>query len=316
MHKGEGDSPASMSGSLPIIGHRRQVAYFSSLAQKGNIAHGYLFSGPAHVGKRTIAIAWARSFMCEKFFSRFGGCGECRYCLASEVNHSPRLRVFSASAAEEAERKTFGIDEVREIRRLASFASSGRTVFILDEAELLTEEASHALLKMLEEPLENISFILVTSSAEAMLPTIISRLVPIRFARVSASEMVLAFPSAGEKLLALAHGAPGIVIRALRDAEFKKREEELYLAAERLRQGTVSDALAASAAYAKRDYERSRILAHLLSFAQHAVEKPAEKRARMANSLARALDILDLAARPAINQRLATDILFMHLRVI
>jgi DNA polymerase III subunit gamma/tau len=133
------------------------------------LAHAYLFCGPRGTGKTTTAKILARAMNCEHFPVP-EPCGKCVPCrnIAAGVS----IDVIEMDAASNR-----GIDEIRELRERSRFASgeSRYKVYIIDEAHMLTPEACNAFLKTLEEPPQNVVFILATTDPSRLPSTIVSR---------------------------------------------------------------------------------------------------------------------------------------------
>lgn len=152
----------------------RQTLQAAILRHK--VAHAYLFAGPAGVGKRAVADALFGALLCERQGTQ--ACLKCASCnrFASGVHQDARVV--------EADGKFIKIEQVREVNRLVQYPPiEGRykCVLIVD-AENLHESAANALLKTLEEPSSNTVFVLLTTRAHLLLPTIVSRCQQLRFA--------------------------------------------------------------------------------------------------------------------------------------
>jgi len=174
---------------LSDIRHQeRAVSILRRALRSGRMPHAYLFSGPTGVGKETAARALAARLLCadEKLPPDADACGRCPSChLVATGNHPDfhlihrGLHRLHPDPAIRARRGLFlGVDLVRHfvIEPAGTRPTQGnRRVFLFREAERMNEEAQNALLKTLEEPPGAACLILVTSSAERLLPTIRSR---------------------------------------------------------------------------------------------------------------------------------------------
>jgi DNA polymerase-3 subunit gamma/tau len=133
------------------------------------VSHAYLFCGPRGTGKTTTARNLAKAINCLT-----NGKGEpCNTCaMCQSITEGRALDVIEVDAASNR-----GIDEIRDLREKVNYAPNmaRRKVYIIDEAHMLTKEASNALLKTLEEPPPHVVFILATTEAHKLLPTILSR---------------------------------------------------------------------------------------------------------------------------------------------
>ena len=136
---------------------------------QGRVSHSYLFCGTRGSGKTTTARVLAKSVNCLNP-QQGDPCDECAICVS--INEGRNLDIIELDAASNR-----GVEEIREIREKVNFqpAQNRRKVYIIDEAHMLTREASNAFLKTLEEPPEHVIFILCTTEADRLLPTILSR---------------------------------------------------------------------------------------------------------------------------------------------
>jgi DNA polymerase-3 subunit delta' len=158
-----------------VVGHDHVKAVLARLLARGRLPGALLLSGPAGVGKKKLALEVARVLVCETGAAE--ACGRCGGCLrAAKAIHPDVFLIEPATAT------AIKIDQVRDAaREILSRPFEGRArVFVIDEAHLMTEEASNALLKSLEEPAPTSHVLLVTGSPQALLPTIRSRCQTIR----------------------------------------------------------------------------------------------------------------------------------------
>ncbi len=136
---------------------------------QGRVSHSYLFCGTRGSGKTTTARVLSKAVNC--LDPQEGDpCDRCAICVS--INEGRNLDIIELDAASNR-----GVEEIREIREKVNFqpAQNRRKVYIIDEAHMLTREASNAFLKTLEEPPAHVIFILCTTEADRILPTILSR---------------------------------------------------------------------------------------------------------------------------------------------
>lgn len=141
--------------------------------QKTNLPVGVLFGGPSGVGKTTIARVISAALNCENRLG-FEPCGKCKTCRDISDGIGGVMEIDSSF---------FGlVDNVRQLRdRLGSYSYVSYQVVIFDECHMMSREAFNVLLKLLEEPPENVFFILITTSVDKVLDTVRSRLLEFRF---------------------------------------------------------------------------------------------------------------------------------------
>jgi DNA polymerase III subunit gamma/tau len=164
-------------------GQPHVVQTLRNAVEMDRVAHAYLFAGPRGTGKTSMAKILAKALNCERGPTTTP-CKECEACRS--IHDATSIDVIELDAASHR-----GIDDIREIRdRVALQPVRGRRkVYIIDEAHMLTKEASNAVLKTLEEPPPHAVFVLCTTEMTAMLPTIRSRCQRFAFARPGLPEI-------------------------------------------------------------------------------------------------------------------------------
>ncbi|MFH1867174.1 MAG: DNA polymerase III subunit delta' [Patescibacteria group bacterium] len=203
-----------------IIGHQLAQDYLLRSIKEQNLAHAYLFSGPMGVGKATLV-----NFFIAKLNQSKGE--------TVDLN-SPDILWLSLLE----DKKDITIEQIRsvtEFLKLASWFGQYRVV-IIEEAERLSEEASNALLKTLEEPLGRAMIILISSQPYRLLPTIVSRCQQINLSPVNQQELqpwLKGQVSVKDDLVSIIHlsqGCPGRALRLATNPEIlKQRVKQAHL---------------------------------------------------------------------------------------
>ncbi len=200
-----------------VVGQQHVTRTLANAVQSGRVAHAYIFSGARGVGKTTTARILAKALNCAKGPAA-EPCNQCDSCR--EIGLGNSLDVIEIDAASNR-----GIDQIRELREMVRYAPAGGRykVVILDEAHMLTGEASNALLKTLEEPPDKVIFVMATTEPENLAETIRSRSQHFHFRALSFAEIVDALEQICVKEnLTAEPGALGVMARAaegsLRDA--------------------------------------------------------------------------------------------------
>ena len=203
-----------------VIGQPKAVDFLRRSLENGRLSHAYLFIGPSHVGKMTLARNLAQVLNCQ---GEDRPCGNCRSCRGIASGNHPDVQVIGRSNEGS---KEIGIDQIRQMQHAAAlkpFQGSYR-VFVIDGAEHLSGEGSNSLLKTLEEPAPNVVIILLTTNHSLLLPTIISRCQKIELPPIPTDTIEQALierwstaPEKARILARICHGGIGWAISALGD---------------------------------------------------------------------------------------------------
>lgn len=228
-----------------VVGHDEAVAMLKDAVAGGRVTHAWLFTGPPGIGKLHTARVFAAALNCPA-----GGDGTCDTCRRILRGVHPDVHLIVP------EGDNLLVEDVRAVREEASRTHhEARTaVFILDEADRMTEAAANALLKVLEEPPPEVVFVLVVRSAEALVGTVPSRARTLPFVSLSLAELTAALdddlqliPGQTTWAAAASHGRLARARSLLTDEAARTRRSTVLDLTERLASGQPSDALAAAA---------------------------------------------------------------------
>ena len=314
-----------MTVFAPIRAQGPAVETLVRALESGRVHHAYRFAGPAGVGKEMAAFALAQSLVCTKGGPL--GCGECSACqravrLAQEDPHVPLhpdvvllgRGLYPAAALGTASRESTGIG-VEQIRRLvlsrAGFAPhEGRAlVFIVRDAEELTQQAANALLKTLEEPPLRMHFVLLTSRPRRLLDTVRSRTLSVRFGPLpdDVVEGILEQHGRAKEHARSAEGSAEVALALSDEDAARARAEFVGNALEALQAPTLEGAIAFAQA---RPEDRGDLRDNLLALCQHLTREAHEHLggdARRASAAAKryslvheALDAIERNGQPAL----------------
>lgn len=203
-----------------IIGHEKIVEFLGKSTENNRLAHAYLFVGPEHIGKNTVAKWFAEKI------------------LKSKIENHPDFIELAREYDEKSDklRKNISVEQIRHLNArlgMSSFLNSYK-IAIIPKAEAISDEGANSLLKTLEEPKGKTIIILCAESTENILPTIVSRCQILNFFRVKKEKIYKALEQKGvgqEKARAISAfslGRPGIALNLLKDEEkFEKYKTEI-----------------------------------------------------------------------------------------
>lgn len=200
-----------------LVGNEKVKEYLNSTIENKNISHSFIFVGKPGIGKKQFAHQYAEMIMCLQDGKCDGNSVKCDSCIKFEGNANPDYAEITPDG------KTLKIEQIRNLqaRIVEKPITSRRKVYVIDEADLMSEESQNCLLKTLEEPPEYAVIILIVSNESRILPTIKSRCVIIKFQPLTSKEIKQVKPELSDDLIQLLEGS-------LLNAENIEQKKEQY----------------------------------------------------------------------------------------
>ena len=232
-----------------VVGHADAVRTLRESLDADRVAHAWLFTGPVGVGKVEVARVFAAALNCE-LGPGSGADGTCNACRRVLRGVHPDVHLV------EPEGENLLVEDVRGLREEAwRSRQEGRTaVFIVDQADRMTEAGANALLKVLEEPPAGVVFILVARSANSLVDTIPSRARTVSFTDLPLDALAEGLaaahgvePDRAAWAAAAGHGRLDRARELLTDSGARDRRERVLNLIETLATGMPGDAMAAAA---------------------------------------------------------------------
>jgi DNA polymerase III subunit delta' len=216
-----------------IVGHQKIINFLDRSIEKKATAQAYIFLGPEHLGKFSIALDFAQKL------------------VRSDLEINPDLTIIRPDISEKkgiVKEMDIKIEKIRELKHNLSITSSRKyKVAIIDSADRMNKSAQNSLLKTLEEPAENVVAILIASDLGKLLPTIRSRCIVKRFCLVSESEIRNMLPDGlknKEEIIFWSLGRPGLAMALMENKEELAKRQEAEKELSGLASSNVSDKIA------------------------------------------------------------------------
>ena len=165
-----------------IVGNEHNKKLLESIIDKNKIGHSYIFAGEDSIGKFLFAMEFSKAILCT---NNIKPCNKCKSCIEFETMNNPDFGIINPDG------NSIKIDQIRELIKKVYEKPiiSNKKVFIINNSNLMNQEAQNCLLKTLEEPPEYITIILVSSNSNLFLPTVKSRCSKIIFNKLTSEEL-------------------------------------------------------------------------------------------------------------------------------
>ena len=163
-----------MANFKDIIGQESIKKHLQTAIKTGNLSHAYIINGEYGSGRQTIASALAKTIQCQSKTDDTDACGVCTSCKQAESHNHPDIKYITH------DKTSISVNDIREqLNNDISIKpySSEYKIYIIPDANKMTEQAQNALLKTIEEPPVYAIIILLTENCDSLLPTIRSRCV-------------------------------------------------------------------------------------------------------------------------------------------
>ena len=206
-----------------LIGNNNIKEYLKKCIIDKNYSHSYMFFGPEGVGKKLFAKSFSEQILCldinkncEKY-AQTENEKKCDSCIKFDSGNHPDFEII------EPDGKSIKIDQIRSLQQDMANKPiiSKNKIFIINDADTMTEESQNCLLKTLEEPPKYGIIFLIVSNESKILPTIKSRCVTLKFNKIEKEEMKKSFPDLSEEQIELLDGS-------LKQKDTIKEKEEEY----------------------------------------------------------------------------------------
>lgn len=225
----------------PLVGNKHIIEFLSRSIINGNIAQGYIFSGPDNLGKTRMANYFAQALLCDNQRSGEGelpcyGCASCRQFLhmshRTKVPDTGQENIIHGDfhlVKRPKDKKNISVNEIRDLIHALGMSPlfNSYKIGIVKHAEAMSEEAFNSLLKTLEEPKERVVIILLTTRTEVLPATIVSRCQILDYRLVPADTIYdylikeyNASRSAAKDLSRMCLGRPALAVKMLQNQEF------------------------------------------------------------------------------------------------
>lgn len=216
-----------------LIGNDELKEYFEKSIKSNNISHSYMFTGTSGVGKKQFAKEFAKYNLCLED----GHCDDkCDSCIKFNGNNNPDFSIIKPDG------NTIKISQIREMQEDIAKKPivSNKKIYIIDDADKMSEESQNCLLKTLEEPPEYAIIILIVANESRMLATIKSRCVILKFKKLSNEEIKRIIPNLTEEQIYILDGS----LEKIEDIQEKTEQfKQIENVVQKIKNGSLVDVL-------------------------------------------------------------------------
>ncbi len=260
-----------MMGFRDIIGQDRIISNLTGVVKSGKAAHAYIFDGEKGMGKKTLAAVFAKALQCETPLDERENaepCGQCHSCKCAESGSHPDIITLIPEKT-----SSIGVSDIRAqvVNDVAIKPYySPRKIYIIPDANLMTDEAENALLKTLEEPPSYAVIIILSDNKDRLLPTIVSRAVCLQMRAVDNGEIRSFLEKKNPELtdssavISFARGNLGRALLLSESEEFKLLLEKLRSIVTGIREMSDTGISLAAKEAAEKKEEGDDVLSYLL----------------------------------------------------
>jgi DNA polymerase III subunit delta' len=210
-----------------IVGQEKAITFLQKSLERGKLAHAYLLVGTPHVGKMALAINLAKVVNCESLEQPCDKCKSCQRIAEGKHADVQVIELGQIAESSEGESKTKisveQVDQILHAVNLAPYEGKYR-VFVIDGVEFMSIAAANRLLKTIEEPLQNVIFILLTANESLVPSTVVSRCQRLELLPVTAEQIEKGLvtyyqidPEKARLLARISNGCFGWAVSAIRD---------------------------------------------------------------------------------------------------